>query len=260
MTNQNSGRAFQTQAARQKIYRYGLAGLTALGLAIATLASPFAAQAQIFTPPDRGLPGRRVGGGTRGDQCTSGSPARLITLLPETNLGLTTDASPDFAWYLPPNQAEAIEFSLYEVDPNQPAAAERLVYQAAFNPNSNSGIARLSLPTGVGIPPLEVGKFYQWSVSIICNVNNPGGGMHVTGWVQRVRPDPALVSALRTASGRDRVTLYAQNGLWFDAFNALADLRTAAPNDPTLRASWREFLGSVGLEQIAEQPLMGDGQ
>ena len=217
-----------------------------------SLGLPLAATAQNFIPPNRGLPGRREGGGTRG--CTFGTPGHLLALLPETNLGLTTQANPRFMWYTPLSQAELVEFSLYATNPEQPQDRQ-LVYQATLSITGENGIASLELPIGAGVPPLEIGQAYQWTVALVCDATDRRSNLQVQGWVQRVEVDSALAAELAETCPRDRIALYAQNGLWFDALNTLVDLRRAYPEDAGLGASWLEFLGSVGLDAIADEPL-----
>lgn len=45
-----------------------------------------------FTPPERGVPGRREGGGTRGIGC----PGSMTALIPESTMGRTASGQPAF--------------------------------------------------------------------------------------------------------------------------------------------------------------------
>jgi hypothetical protein len=49
--------------------------------------------------------------------------------------------------------------------------------------------------------------------------------------------------------------LYAQAGLWYDALAALASLRQSQPQNPAFVTEWRELLGAVNLEALANQPI-----
>jgi hypothetical protein len=126
-----------------------------------------------------------------------------------------------------------------------------------------AGIASLELPQNANIPPLEVGKDYQWYVEIVCVPRKVGQSasedldrtMLVYGTVQRVALNPALADQLAKATPRDRVQLFAKNGLWFDALSALADLRCDAKNTAAISA-WTSLLRSVKLDAVAEQPLL----
>jgi hypothetical protein len=216
------------------------------------MAMPLMAAVFQFNAPKRGLPGRREGGGTRGDQ--------LVALLPRTNLGLTTAAYPRFFWSVPGGiRARYVEFTLYQGDEQAPSAM--LIYKTTFSIAGAPGIASLTLPDDANLPPLEVGKDYQWSVRIardLNNLNDPQRSFRVSGWVQRVKPSQSLSEQLRQATLRDRAALYAQNGFWFDTLDSLAELRCQSPNDATVTATWTTLLKSesVRLDRLVNQPLL----
>lgn len=224
-----------------------------LGVFMASL--PLAAIAQEFKAPKRGIPGRRLGGGTRNPfACVQGNPSYLTALLPQTNLGLTTSPYPRFFWFLPKNNATQVEFTLHEGTEETPNRT--LIYKTTFAASGTPGIASLTLPSDAGIPPLQVGKDYHWSVTLICNPEQPQSSLNVDGWVQRVAVEPGLQNQLARATPRDRVSLYAQNGLWFDTLTTLAELSCARPNNPEVTKSWATVLKSVKLDAIAGQPLL----
>ncbi|XGV97778.1 MAG: DUF928 domain-containing protein [Leptolyngbya sp. BL-A-14] len=224
-----------------------------LGFMVTSL--PLLTMAAEFKPPQRGLPGRREGAGTRNPiVCIQGSPSQLTAMLPATNLGLTTAAYPRFFWFAPKSKAKFAEFTLSEV--NEQRENQTPVYKTIFSITGAPGIASLTLPSNATIPPLAVGKDYHWSVALICNPDDRSRDIRVDGWVQRVTPEPRLTSQLAKATPVDRVSLYASNGLWFDTLTTLADQRCANPKDAALISSWSALLKSVQLGAIAEQPLL----
>lgn len=216
---------------------------------------PLLTMAADFKPPQRGLPGRREGAGTRDPiVCVQGKPSQLTALLPATNLGLTTAAYPRFFWFAPKSKAKFAEFTLSEV--NEKLEDQTPVYKTIFAIAGTPGVASLPLPSHANIPPLAVGKDYHWSVALICNPNDRARDIKVDGWVQRVAPDARLTNQLAKAALADRVSLYASNGLWFDTLTTLVDQRCASPKDAALINSWAALLKSVQLGAIAEQPLL----
>ncbi|WP_346291086.1 DUF928 domain-containing protein [Sphaerothrix gracilis] len=226
----------------------------ALGLSLvsfAVLIPP--AFSERFSPPNLGRPGRRVGGGTRGG-CASGNPARLTALLPDSNLGLTTQAYPTFYWFMPQNSAQLMEFSLYQAGA---ATTERqLIYRSTFTVSREAGIASLALPESAGLPPLEIDQDYQWSVALICNAEARQQDLRIDGWIRRVEPTADLAAQLATEPAAVHAALYADEGLWFEAIDRLVALRQAHPDSLTVTERWTEFLTSVELEAIAAQPLL----
>ncbi|OCQ92501.1 hypothetical protein BCD64_03095 [Nostoc sp. MBR 210] len=121
---------------------------------------------------------------------------------------------------------------------------------------ASSGIMNYTLPTDFA--GLEVGKKYQWRFSLLCDSTNGdrSGDPIASGWIERVEVSSTVASKLQTATPKQRVIIYAENGYWHDTLKTLADLRTAHPNDLTLVRDWDDILRSVGLEAMSKQPLI----
>ncbi|KAB8321100.1 DUF928 domain-containing protein [Tolypothrix campylonemoides VB511288] len=206
--------------------------------------------------PKKGLPGRRENGGTRRESCMFGELPLLALLLPPTNIGLTTAAYPRFFWYTPKNTAQKVNFTLHKVNET---GQRTLVYNTSFQPSRESGVTSLALPSQT-IPPLEINQLYQFSVSLICGQDaSPNSVITVYGWVQRVALSNNVESTLKQLSRRERISVYAQQGLWFDLVSTLADLRACNFSDPTLLATWVSVVKQTALfkaEAIAQQPLL----
>lgn len=210
-----------------------------------------------YTPKPRGIPNIRVSGGTRsgGLGCISDPQApQLTSIFPEDDLGYTTDEYPAFQWYVPSNNASHVEFNLYEVI-DEDAGIFQPVYQTAFAPDAMAGIATLQLPQQVGLAPLTSDNYYYWSVEVYCP-DETTAVMTAEGFVQVLEPEPELASALANSDGIDRAAIAAENSVWFDATRALTDHLQEQPNDLQAIIGWQTLLKSVGLENIAEAPLL----
>ena len=225
------------------IRRFGLRVLAVLTVAavIAIEAAPSFAQ---FRPPNRGMPGRREGGGTRGGGCPLQKPG-LTALMPDSNLGMTVAPQPTFFWYLPQNSVAAAEFTLLGPDNTE-------IYKTLVTVPTQGGVVSLSLPQD---KQLEVGQSYRWYFSLICDPLDRSEDTFTSGWVERVDPSPELSTSLKTASAAEVPNLYAQAGLWYDALAALVSLRQSQPQNPAFVTEWRELLGAVNLEALANQPI-----
>lgn len=194
-----------------------------------------------------GLPGRRVGGGTRGE-CNFGEKT-LTALIPKNNLGLTVAGHPKFFFYIPEtSDSQAVEFVLRD-------ETDRQVYEKTFKTTGTSGVISLSLPESAQLKPLEIGKKYHWYLSVICNAQNRAQDISVDGWIQRVEPNRTLASKLEKVAPRERAALYAASDLWHEALTTLAQMRHSRPNDSTIAAEWAQLLQSVGLDNIAQEPV-----
>jgi hypothetical protein len=73
----------------------------------------------------------------------------------------------------------------------------------------------------------------------------------VGGWVEHVSKDNPLPEPLENITDLEKVTLYAQEGFWYDALNILVELQRSQPNNPAVANSWTELMESVGLEEIS---------
>jgi len=242
-------RRHQLQNLNVRRFGFRVLAVLAVGTVVATTVATMIAITAVpsfaqFRPPNRGMPGRREGGGTRGGSCPVQQPG-LTALMPDSNLGLTVASQPTFFWYVPQNSAAAAEFTLLGPD-----NTER--YKTLVTVPTEAGIVSLSLPQDKG---LEAGQSYRWYFSLICDPLDRSEDSFTTGWVERIEPNADLSKALKTAPAADLPNLYAQAGLWYDALTALASLRQSQPQNTAVVAQWQDLLQSVGLKALADQPV-----
>ncbi|BAY12009.1 hypothetical protein NIES2098_51950 [Calothrix sp. NIES-2098] len=218
-----------------------------------TFSYTFSQQVTATEPGSReGLPGRRVGGGTRGE-CSS-SAGQLMALVPESNLALTQQAYPNILFYLPQiSQPTTIEFVLQD-DSRQSVYEKTFTKNGSETKNDSGEIINLKLLDSASLPPLVTGKTYRWYLSIICDPENRANDIVVHGWIKRVAIDSNLAKKVEQASLGERANLYAKAGLWQDALATVAELLSAKPHDSKLAASWTELLKSEKLNAIAQEP------
>lgn len=207
-----------------------------------------------FEPPQRGVPGRREGGGTRnGDILGEGcgfAPQDLKAILPTTTMGRTVADKPTVLLSLPTAINKTVEFELADETDNT-------VYKTSFTMvASGPGIVSVTPPPTVNVPTLEVGKNYHWYLIVKCRPNDTESDIVVSGWINRVELAPMLTKDLEIASDRDRLKIYEQQGLWYEYLTTLAELRRSSPEDANLALQWTEVLQSVALDKIAQQPFV----
>lgn len=200
----------------------------------------------LVVPTNIGLPGRREGGATR-DGCYS-SQKFLQALTPEINIGKTLAAKPTFFVFVPPNNAEMGEVIIEEVQ----GSTKTRIYRADLPMSQEFGVIGLTPLAKADAPELEAGKTYRWTFQLYCD-GNPGD--YVEGWIQRVPPSAELAEALKNASERDRLSLYAKEQYWYDQLQALVDLRRQQ-DDSMLSSNWKNILTSVGLGELASERLV----
>lgn len=204
-------------------------------------------------PDDINAPSSRVGGGKRGcenmDKLLTGSEKKQLTALVPfygskdsgLALGLTTSSHPTFWFYVPYSPTLMAEFVLQD-------EAGHSVYRTTASLSRTPGIVSLSLPPTAS--PLEIDKRYHWYFNIYCNPQQPP--VFVDGWIQRKELNPALKSQLETAKPKQRVSLFAAQGIWYEALTAAAELRSTTLKD----TDWVALLQAIDLADVASEPMV----
>lgn len=208
---------------------------------------PIRFQQQESDGAGRGRPARREGTGSRGD-CPP-VDGQLTALVPSNNFGSFVEPYPTLWFYVPYQSREVAvaEFSLQDEQNND-------VYRTHFSLPQTPGIVSLNLEVA---QPLKLNQKYQWYVKIYCNQQKLSTPVFIQGWVQRVTMQPELEQQLKTATTpRQRIALYAQNGIWYSALTEMAKLYLASPN---FIQDWANLLRDVGLENLIQQPISGEG-
>ncbi|MCT7952490.1 DUF928 domain-containing protein [Ancylothrix sp. C2] len=206
------------------------------------------------SPPTRGIDIRRQFGRCPGAPTRSPDPvtgAEIITpsltpLLPPTNIGLTYAAHPTFFIYIPPASL-AGQLILQDEAGND-------LEEIDIPVNEKGGVIGVTLPKNAS--PLEIGKNYRWFFVLVCDPKNRENDRTVSGWIKRIEINPIFKGELEKAKGLEQPALYAQNGIWFETLSSLAQMRLDEPTNPTFTTEWEELLKSVGLQTIAEMPLI----
>ena len=200
-----------------------------------------------FQPPEQGAPGRREGGGTRGLAC----PTPITALIPQSTMGQTISEKPTFFYYVPQALDKTVQFEL--ADEN-----DKTVYKKSFRMvTSRAGIVSVSLDSDGNSPALKVGKNYQWYFTIKCSPQSYTDDVLVSGWINRTAIAPTVKTQLdRSPDRRAKLSIFAQQGLWYEYLATLAQLRIESPSDASLAIKWSEVLSSVELGKIAREPLV----
>jgi hypothetical protein len=182
-----------------------------------------------------------------------------MAFVPVNGFGTTTAEYPTFSVYLPPLSPD----NNPEIELVLKTDQQKEIYSTKFRINRGAGIISLTLPNTSNLPALELNKNYIWSFKLICDpksVADSGdvsGNQTVGGVIRRVRPNSNVQQEIAKAkSWRDRVIVYAKAGIWYDALSNLAELRRRNPNDPIVVRDWQELLKSVGMERLAQEPIL----
>ena len=208
--------------------------------------------------PSQGLPGHRLGGGTRSPHLSDyAEQIPLVALIPETNLGVTTAAYPRFLFYLPTsNEVREIEYVLRN-------EADELVYETTFSVVSTAGIVSIDLADVEELDPLVMNKNYHWYFSIVAA--DRAQDIFVDGWTRRVELStwiqeqtlaPDLAIRLNSAEPLEQARLlYQEAQLWHDAALILENLKQTYPDDKAIAAEWNSLLEAVNLPELSSTSI-----
>jgi hypothetical protein len=186
-----------------------------------------------------------------GPRCSSYEPPiGLTALVPDSTIGITLAEYPTFFFYLPDANLEGVkgEFTLEN-------EKKEVIYYKTVLLKASDSIIRVELSDAPSLPPLEVGKSYNWAFNLVFDKFDRSDSKYVTGWIKRIEPNSELQQKLGTAPRQEQPAIYAKNGIWYEALASLAQLRCASPSDSTLTSDWESLLQQVGLPEISQKPL-----
>ena len=229
-------------------------------LSFSALASPIANTQSIQRLPVQQLAGRpedaensSSSGGVRGE-CPVGKK-NLKALNPVKDPGQTTQAYPTFWFYLPFGQTTytptdessevTVSLAQFELldDRGDPVLQQPILIRLP----SQAGIVNFTLPSTE--KPLEVGKDYYWSFSIVCDAEQVSANPTVSGWLTRVPANSQLDRRLKATPLQQQYLAYKDNGFWFEYVTELAKYRINQPN------AWSELLRLFDLQEFANAPV-----
>jgi hypothetical protein len=193
-----------------------------------------------YRPPSKPSAPKGTGTNTtRGGSCDAQAPIGLTPLVPLSHVGQTTSQHPSFFWFVPDRQAYPVQFRLFKSN-GQPLYRTQL--------QSQPGIMQITLPQNQ--PELAIEQTYRWQVVLVCNPKTPLTNVVATAEIKVVKPSVSLQTQLTAApTPQQRVDLYAESGLWYDALAEASKVSPVAQNSTPLL----ELLDSLAASEA--QPL-----
>jgi hypothetical protein len=206
---------------------------------VATTAPTAPSHPMIFHPPggvSGGVLPIRVGGGSRGG---ADDGLSIQVLVPE-QVALTTQDQPSLYWYQ--NKPAKTQCEVTVTEPKNPKPLLML---------------KTGAQTPAGIHAIRLSKFnvklkpdvtYKWSIAVVTDPSNRSLDIVANGVIKRIAPTPDLASKLAQASDADKASIYAENGIWYDALQSISDQIDKSPKDTSLRQERAELLDQVGMK------------
>src|SRR5262245_16932975 len=194
----------------------------------------------VYTPPKRGAPGGRVGGGTRGIQ----REVLIISVLAPDHSGFTTSEQPSLYWFISSSTSLPVELTVMDPQGVQPILETRLPSPVT------AGIHRILLSDyNVRLAP---GGAYLWFVSVVPDADRRSKDITAGGAIERVEMPVGLKAKVAQAAKSDLPSLYGEAGIWYETVGAISELIDDAPQDQALRKQRAALLAQVGLTGITE--------
>ncbi|NDJ18178.1 DUF928 domain-containing protein [Myxacorys almedinensis] len=161
-------------------------------------------------------------------------PTTMTLLVPKSNEGLyTTAANPTFFWHTTTERPVSAQFIMTDPDLAEPIFSRTIqIY--------HSGVSRITLPPAIALQP---DKTYRWAVLLACK--GVSGEVYARSFVERV-DEPMLLQKVADQSDFDQAVSFADEGIWYDAFDALIRANQGNPGNAALRAELKSLLVQVG--------------
>ncbi|MDJ1181013.1 DUF928 domain-containing protein [Roseofilum sp. BLCC_M91] len=209
----------------------------------------YAPQLQNWEDPPPGLPGRRGAAGSRtGCVGTANHDYQPLTsLVPMNVFGLTTQASPTFYFYVPPNQVEVAEFVLEDEMGDRIDKVELALQQ-------HSGLVAVNLADLPNSPTLDVNRVYAVSFQLNCHGQLVD---YVTTGIKRIPLETSQQQELGEGAKADKIRFYTQNGIWYDLLQTLIE---AYPHDPSIALNLNTLLAAQEIELQHLLPVINPSQ
>ena len=192
----------------------------------------------VYRPPLRGVPAGRVAGGTRGVDTLL---PLLCTLAPD-HVGLTVSEQPLLCFFLAQSTDFPLEFTIIE---------HRGVFPLLET--------RLQPPLGAGIHTIRLADYgkhlregiqYRWFVALVLDENHRAKDILASATIECVPQRDEFKEKLRKTDAAQAASIFAENGIWYDALATLSNAIEDGPNSSLIRK--RAFLlEQVGLTEAA---------
>jgi len=189
-----------------------------------------------------GRPNQRIGGGSRGGE----NAPSVVVLAPEYT-GQTIAAQPTLYWTTSQVGNESVYFTLVYADPKQ--AMEHPEPLLKVKVPAKVGLQKLSLAEHA--VSLEPNVVYKWSITVAVDEKQHSKDVIASGTIQQVKKED-VEKQLATAAKSEHPFIYADAGLWYDAFNALTVLLESQTDSEIWQQQRVELLKQIGLSEAVK--------
>lgn len=191
-----------------------------------------------YNPPRKGMPGLRIGGGTRGEAVAEDD---FVAIAPD-HAALSAQASPSLCWY---QARPTTRQRLLVIDDGQ---TETPFLEAAIDEPNQGGIQCVSLARfAVALKP---GIEYRWFVDVVVDREHRSKDVLSGGALVFAAPEQGLAGRIKDSRGPALAVLLAEHGYWYDAFAAVMAGGKDTPQGPVYHDFLRQLLHQAGLPGV----------
>jgi len=217
-----------------------------------------------YKAPLRGAPSGRISGGTRGffpagdrHMDTSAPAGRLsggtrgidgkmpiFALLAPRHTGLTLSEQPTLYWFSSEAIKCPVELTILM------GKEMKSILQVRIADETRAGFHPIHLADH-GIR-LQTGAVYQCFISMVTDPKHRSKDIISGGTIERITFPKSFQKTLKETDSKRIPHVYAAEGLWYDAMNALCSRIDAAPQDPLLLIQRISLLRQGDLTETAD--------
>ncbi len=204
------------------------------------IAALLPSESPVYAPgPLASAPSVRIGGAAR----SLGAGAPTPEALGPAHAGASSRESPNLYWFLPEATSSPVEVTVVD-----PGTVDPLLELTLPGP-LEAGVHRVSLGEhGVRLAP---GVDYRWFVALVRDPERRSQDAVSGAAIRYAPPAPEQSARLSAAPPARAAHLYAESGLWYDAFDQLSSWLAAEPGSTRLRNHRAALLEQVGLDDAA---------
>ncbi|MCM2283215.1 MAG: DUF928 domain-containing protein [Desulfobacula sp.] len=195
----------------------------------------------VYKPPLRGAPAGRVAGGTRGADQTF---PYLCLIVPE-HVGLTVSSQPVLYFYQSKTSPYPVEFILIQEQGISPILETRIASPG------KPGVQSIRL-ADYGVR-LETGIRYKWFIALVPDAQHRSKDILAAGGIEFIEQTPKIKEELATAPMSQIPNIYAEAGIWYDAFHSLSSQIETSSDTAGLKEKQASLLEQIGLAQVTVQ-------
>ncbi|NJN20066.1 MAG: DUF928 domain-containing protein [Leptolyngbya sp. RL_3_1] len=204
----------------------------------------------VFAKEQAEFPGRRVGGGTRGE-CDDTEAGAFVALNPASHLGVTHQERPTL-YFAVSESAETYEVRLALLNSVEPDLGHNMLYETTLEVGDERELIGIQLPENL----LLEGQYYLWQFVVICEPDDPSRNIVLEGWIAKEATDTTTAIAdFSPVEGLAQAQRYQTAGLWLDAIALSIELLESDPHLEAVQTQWSQLLQALELDAVLDDPL-----